>query len=196
MINGYQEIRVTNWATAATLRRSPLTLANSSSERTPRRYMSRIPEALGPTRRWCLTTRHNASITLSKAQRSPIKNGPVTRYTLPDGTFITGNKRYVTTTKPKKVIHVKARDGRNLYSDVNTSLIVSSTTAKVIFSRLRVGTTRMVITWVSAGPSVTRSLGATLPGTLSLSKSLTDFRLFSFEVHQALSLIKNKDLTS
>lgn len=48
-----------------------------------------------------------------------IKNGPVTRYTLADGTFITGNKRYVTTTKPKKVIHVKARDGRNLYSDVN-----------------------------------------------------------------------------
>ncbi|WP_261810635.1 DUF5776 domain-containing protein [Levilactobacillus humaensis] len=48
-----------------------------------------------------------------------IKNGPVTRYTLPDGTFITGNKRYVTPTKPKKVIHVKARDGRNLYSDVN-----------------------------------------------------------------------------
>ncbi|KRO04873.1 hypothetical protein IV54_GL000762 [Levilactobacillus paucivorans] len=48
-----------------------------------------------------------------------IKNGPVTRYMLADGTFITGNKSYVTTTKPKKVIHVKARDGRNLYSDVN-----------------------------------------------------------------------------
>ncbi|WP_125573115.1 DUF5776 domain-containing protein [Levilactobacillus huananensis] len=48
-----------------------------------------------------------------------VKNGAITRYVLPNGTFITGNKRYVTATKPKPVFYVKARGGRNLYRDVN-----------------------------------------------------------------------------
>ncbi|WP_261809639.1 DUF5776 domain-containing protein [Levilactobacillus humaensis] len=48
-----------------------------------------------------------------------VKVGNVTRYELPDGTYITGSKCYVTPNKPKTVIKVQGRDGRNRYSDVN-----------------------------------------------------------------------------
>ncbi|KRO04870.1 hypothetical protein IV54_GL000759 [Levilactobacillus paucivorans] len=47
-----------------------------------------------------------------------VKDGDTTRYQLADGTFVTGNQRYVTTDKPQWVTHVKAKGGRNLYSDV------------------------------------------------------------------------------
>lgn len=48
-----------------------------------------------------------------------VKVGNVTRYELPDGTYITGSKCYVTPNKPRTVIKVQGRDGRNRYSDVN-----------------------------------------------------------------------------
>ncbi|WP_125572672.1 DUF5776 domain-containing protein [Levilactobacillus huananensis] len=48
-----------------------------------------------------------------------VKDKSMTRYQLSDGTYITGNKRYVTPNKPKTVTKVQAKGGRNLYSDVN-----------------------------------------------------------------------------
>lgn len=48
-----------------------------------------------------------------------VKDGDTTRYQLADGTFVTGNQRYVTTDKPQWVTRVKAEGGRNLYGDVD-----------------------------------------------------------------------------
>ncbi|KRO04872.1 hypothetical protein IV54_GL000761 [Levilactobacillus paucivorans] len=48
-----------------------------------------------------------------------VKDGDTTRYQLADGTFVTGNQRYITTDKPQWVTRVKAVSGRNLYSDVD-----------------------------------------------------------------------------
>ncbi|KRO04871.1 hypothetical protein IV54_GL000760 [Levilactobacillus paucivorans] len=47
-----------------------------------------------------------------------VRDRSTTRYQLADGTFVTGNQRYVTTAKPQWVTRVKAKGGRNLYSDV------------------------------------------------------------------------------
>ncbi len=48
-----------------------------------------------------------------------VKDGDTTRYQLANGTYVTGNQRYVTTDKPQWVTRVKAEGGRNLYSDVD-----------------------------------------------------------------------------
>ncbi len=48
-----------------------------------------------------------------------VKVGQKTRYELSDGTFITGNKQFVSPTKPKVVVKVKTKTKIVLYHTVN-----------------------------------------------------------------------------
>ena len=48
-----------------------------------------------------------------------IKSGQTTRYELADGTYITGNKQWVTPNKPQKVNKVRTKRNIKLYKDVD-----------------------------------------------------------------------------
>lgn len=54
------------------------------------------------------------------------KKGQMTRYRLADGTYITGNKQYVSPTKPKTVKQVKAKTRVRVYQDVNLNKVVKT----------------------------------------------------------------------
>ncbi|WP_125583511.1 DUF5776 domain-containing protein [Levilactobacillus cerevisiae] len=54
------------------------------------------------------------------------KKGEMTRYQLANGTYITGNKQFVSPTKPKNVTKVKAKTTVRVYKDVNLTKVAKT----------------------------------------------------------------------
>jgi len=55
-----------------------------------------------------------------------VKKGQMTRYQLADGTYITGNKEFVSPTRPLKVIRVKTKATVRLYKTVNLKHVIKT----------------------------------------------------------------------
>jgi len=69
--------------------------------------------------------KHVKQGTTVKVKKVTSKNG-MTRYQLANGQYITGNKKFVSPTKPKQVKRVKAKTTVRVYKDVNLNKVVKT----------------------------------------------------------------------